>query len=119
MNRYRVCGTVSVDIYAEIDAPTLEDALEYARDNFRMEEYCNGSVGCEDGGYEFGDAEVTCCCDIDWYDDYSELVEENIETETDIWDSDEDDDEEPDGYWDWALSGDYDEIDDEEEDEEE
>ena len=32
MNRYRVCGTVSVDIYAEIDAPTLEDALEYARD---------------------------------------------------------------------------------------
>lgn len=75
MNRYRVCGTVSVDIYAEIDAPTLEDALEYARDNFRMEEYCNGSIGCEDGGYEFGDAEVTCCCDIDWWDDYSELVE--------------------------------------------
>lgn len=94
MNRYRVCGTVSVDVYAEIDAPTLEDALEYARDNFRMEEYCNGSVGCEDGGYEFGDAEVTCCCDIDWWDDYSELVEENIETETDIWNSDEDEESE-------------------------
>ena len=23
MNRYRVCGTVSIDVYAEIDAPTL------------------------------------------------------------------------------------------------
>ena len=33
MNKYRVCGTVSVDVYAEIDAPTLEDAIEYARDN--------------------------------------------------------------------------------------
>ena len=86
MNRYKIYGAVSVDVYAEIDAPTLEDALEYARDNFEMVEYCNGSVGCEDDSYEFGDAEVTCCCDIDWYEDCSELVEENVETETDIWD---------------------------------
>ena len=79
MNRYRICGTVSIDVYAEIDAPTLEDAMAYAEDNFRMEEYCNGTVGCEDGNYEFGEAEVTCCCDIDWHEDYSELVEEDVE----------------------------------------
>jgi CRISPR/Cas system-associated protein Cas7 (RAMP superfamily) len=86
MNRYKIYGTVSVDVYAEIDAPTLEDALEYANDNFEIVEYCNGSVGCEDMSYEFGDAEVTCCCDIDWCEDCSELVEEDVETETDIWD---------------------------------
>lgn len=79
MNRYRICGTVSVDIYAEIDANSLEEAMEYAEDNFRMEEYCNGTVGCEDGNYEFSEAEVTCCCDIDWHEEYSDLVEENVE----------------------------------------
>lgn len=94
MNRYRICGTVSVDVYAEIDAPTLEDAMEYAENNFHMEEYCNGTVGCEDSGYEFGEAEVTCCCDIDWEEAYSELVEEDVETETDIWDLDSDEDSE-------------------------
>lgn len=90
MNRYRVCGKVSVDVYVEIDAPTLEDAIEYAENNFHMEEYCGGTIGCEDGNYEFGEGEVTCCCDIDWLDDYSELLEEDVETETTIWDSDED-----------------------------
>ena len=94
MNRYRVCGTVSVDVYAEIDAPTLEDAMAYAENNFHMEEYCNGTVGCEDGNYEFGEAEVTCCCDIDWHEDYSELVEEDVETESDFWDTEEDDEDE-------------------------
>ena len=89
MNRYRICGTVSIDVYAEIDAPTLEDAMAYAENNFHMEEYCNGTVGCEDRCYEFGEGEVTCCCDIDWCDDCSELVEEDVETETDIWDVNE------------------------------
>ena len=97
MNRYRICGTVSIDVYAEIDAPTLEDAMAYAEDNFRMEEYCNGTVGCEDGNYEFGEAEVACCCDIDWHEDYSELVEEDVETESDFWDTEEDDDENENG----------------------
>ena len=94
MNRYRICGTVSIDVYAEIDAPTFEDAMAYAEDNFRIEEYCNGTVGCEDGTYEFGEAEVTCCCDINWHEDYSELVEEDIETESDFWDTEEDDENE-------------------------
>ena len=94
MNRYRVCGTVSVDIYAYIDAPTLEDAIEYARDNFCMEEYCNGSIGCADSNYEFDDADVTCGCDIDWWEDYSEIAEEDIETETTIWDDEVEDENE-------------------------
>ena len=94
MNRYRICGTVSIDVYAEIDAPTFEDAMAYAEDNFRMEEYCNSTVGCEDGNYEFGEAEVTCCCDIDWHEDCSELVEEDIETESNFWNTEEDDEDE-------------------------
>ena len=46
-----------------------------------MEEYCNGTVGCEDGGYEFDDAELTCCCDVEWQNDSAELVEENVNVE--------------------------------------
>lgn len=72
----------------------MEDALEYAENNFRMEEYCGGTVGCEDGSYEFGEGEVTCCCDIDWCDDCTELVEEDVEIETDIWDLDSDEESE-------------------------
>ena len=94
MNRYRIYGTVQVDVCVEIDAPTMEDALEYAENNFRIEEYCGGTVGCEDRCYEFGEGEVTCCCDIDWCDDCSELVEEDVETETDIWDVNEDEESE-------------------------
>ena len=93
-NRYRIYGTVQVDVMVEIEAHSLEEAMDYAWDNYRMEEYCNGTIGCEDGGYEFGDAEVTCCCDIDWHEDYSELVEENVETETDIWETEEENEEE-------------------------
>ena len=99
INRYRIYGTVMVDVAVEVDAPTLEDAMNYVEDNYRMEEYANNTVGCEDGGYEFNEAEVTCCCDVEWSEDYSELVEEDVETYTDIWDEyddeeDEDDDDE-------------------------
>ena len=92
MNKYRIYGTVSVDVCVEVVAPTLEDAIEYAEDNYRMEEYCNGTVGCEDGGYEFDDAELTCCCDVEWQNDSAELVEENVEG-YDFDDLDIDDDE--------------------------
>lgn len=51
MNRYRIYGTVQVDVCVEIDAPTMEDAFEYAENNFRIEEYCGGTVGCEDRYY--------------------------------------------------------------------
>ena len=89
MNRYRIYGTVMVDVAVEIDAPTLEDAMEYVTDNYRMEEYANNTVGCEDGGYEFDDAEVTCCCDVEWTEDGCEIVEENVETDVDIWNENE------------------------------
>lgn len=78
LNKYRIYGTVMVDVATEIDAHSLEEAMDYVRDNYRMEEYCNNTVGCEDGGYEFGEAEITCCCDIDWTEDGFEIIEENI-----------------------------------------
>ena len=62
-NRYRIYGTVQVDVMVEIEAHSLEEAMDYAWDNYRMEEYCNGTIGCEDGGYEFDDAELTCSPD--------------------------------------------------------
>ena len=88
-NRYRIYGTVQVDVAVEIEAHSLEEAIEYAWDNYRMEEYCNGTIGCEDGGYEFDDAELTCCCDIEWTEDGYDIIEENIPE-----DDDEEEDEE-------------------------
>lgn len=89
-NRYRIYGTVQVDVAVEIEAHSLEEAIEYAWDNYRMEEYTNGTVGCEDGSYEFDDAELTCCCDVEWTEDGFEIVETDIEDDED----DEEDDEE-------------------------
>ena len=94
INRYRVYGTVSVDVCVEVDAPTMEDAIAYAEDNYRMEEYSNGTVGIEDRDYNFSDGEVTCCCEIEWQEDCSELVEEDVEDENEIWNDEEDDEDE-------------------------
>ena len=94
INRYRVCGTVMVDVYMEIDAPTLEDAIEYASDNCCIEEYANGTIGVEDGSYNFGEGEVTCGNYVDWDENYSELVEEDVEDDNELWGSDDDEDDE-------------------------
>ena len=53
INRYRLCGTVMVDVYIDIDAPTLEDAIEYAENNVAIEEYANGTIGVEDAWNNF------------------------------------------------------------------
>ena len=42
------------------------------------------------GSYEFDDAELTCCCDVEWTEDGFEIVETDIEDDED----DEEDDEE-------------------------
>ena len=34
-NRYRIYGTVQVDVAVEIEARSLEEAIEYAWDNYR------------------------------------------------------------------------------------
>lgn len=83
LNRYRVCGTVTVDVYVEIEAKSLEDAIEYAEENFEMTEYANGSLGVEDGNWEFDDGEVTCGDYIRWHEEYSTLEEENVREEED------------------------------------
>ena len=94
MKKLNVTATCMTVYNSSIDVPnnmSLEEAIEYAWDNYRMEEYCNGTVGCEDGGYEFDDAELTCCCDVEWTEDGAEIVEENIEEE-DEEENDEDED---------------------------
>ena len=94
INRYRLCGTVMVDVYIDIDAPTLEDAIEYAENNIAIEEYANGTIGVEDGGYNFGDGEITCCDYINWAEDYCECTEEDVEDENEIWNSDNEEEDE-------------------------
>ena len=94
VNRYRVYGAVTVDVYMEIDAPSIEEALEYAEDNCHIIEYANGTVGIEDDDYNFGDGEITCCCEVEWEEAYSEMVEEDVDDDNMLWNTEEDDEKE-------------------------
>ena len=59
-----------------------------------IEEYANGTIGVEDGGYNFGDGEITCCDYINWTEDYCECTEEDVEDENEIWNSDDEEEDE-------------------------
>ena len=79
-NKYKLNGTVTADVYVEVIADSMEEAIEYAEDNFRIEEYANGMIGVEDDNYEY-EGEVVCCDTITWYEEYSECEEEDVEVD--------------------------------------
>ena len=65
MKKWIVNGVVTVDVYVEVEAETLQEAMEYADSNVGMVTYANETVGADD--YE-GDAkiEVFCSDNIEW-----------------------------------------------------
>lgn len=80
MRKYRLNGTVTLDVYIDVVAESLEQAIEIAEDDVSITEYCGAQVGVDywiDGGMG-----------IEWNETYSELVEEWEE------DDEEDDDDE-------------------------
>lgn len=79
-NRYRLNGIVTADVYVEVIADSMEEAIEYAEDNFKIEEYANGMIGVGDDNYEY-EGEVVCCDTINWYEEYSECEEEDVEVD--------------------------------------
>lgn len=70
MAKFRVNGTTIVDIYVEVEADTLEEAIEKAEDSCTLEEYTNGTMGVE--SYEY-DVDVCANGWIEWHEDYSEM----------------------------------------------
>lgn len=71
MAKFRVNGTTVVDIYVEVEADTLEEAIEKAEDSCSLEEYANGTMGVE--SYEY-DVDVCATGWIEWNEEYSEEV---------------------------------------------
>lgn len=71
MKKYKVCGTTTVNIYVEIEANSLEEAIEIADNEVGFIEFADGSIGL-DCDY---DGEIT---NRDWYqfEWYSEFSEE-------------------------------------------
>ena len=47
MATFRINGTTIVDVYVEVEAETLEEAIEKADDSCRHEEYTNGTMAVE------------------------------------------------------------------------
>lgn len=71
MATFRINGTTIVDVYVEIEADTLEEAIDKAEDTCRLEEYVNGCVGVEN--YEY-DVDMCASGWIEWHEEYSEEV---------------------------------------------
>ena len=90
MKEWEIRGQVLLDVTVTVEAETLEEAIEIAEDDVRLEEYCGAQVGL-DYGYaeEVTDADL---CDgginIDWHEEWCECTGE--------FEVDDDEDEEED-----------------------
>ena len=83
MKKWRLCGCVNVDVYVSVEAETLEEAIEIAEDECRMEEYCNNTVGVDYWSADaVSDGDVCCSYEIEWEEQYCELEDE--------WEDDDD-----------------------------
>lgn len=74
LKTFRINGVVMVDVYVEVVAETLEDAMEIVGDDVFMEEYANETVGADYNADEITDIEIVCSDAIEWHEEYSEEV---------------------------------------------
>ena len=44
---WSVHGSVVMDIYAEVEADTIEEAIEICENDVRVTEYCDGTIGVD------------------------------------------------------------------------
>lgn len=72
MAKWRINGTTVVDIYVEVEADTLEEAIDKADSEYHLEEYCNNTIGCE--SYEYGEAEMCATGWIEWNEEFAEQI---------------------------------------------
>ena len=67
---WRVNGTTTIDVYVEVEAETLEEAIDICYSEVNLAEYCNNTLGVE-SPY---DAEISENGYIDWSEEWSERV---------------------------------------------
>lgn len=70
MAMYRVCGATTINVYLDIEADSLEEAIELAEDNANLVEYCDGSLGI----YCDYDGNISENGWFEWYEEYSEEI---------------------------------------------
>ena len=92
MRKWRLNGQVTLDVYVDVVAETLEEAIEIAEDDVSITEYCGAQVGVDYYADEEDEADlVDGGMGIEWNETYSELKEEWEEEEyADDWDDEED-----------------------------
>ena len=74
LKTWKVNGVVMVDVYVEVMAETLEEAMQIVDDDVFMEEYANETVGADYNADEINEIELVCCDCIEWHEEYSEEV---------------------------------------------
>lgn len=67
---YNVNGTATIDVNLKIEADSLEEAMELAEDNFRLGEYCDGTIGLD---CEY-DGELVDNGWVEWNEEFSECI---------------------------------------------
>ncbi len=72
---WRVSGTTTINVYVEVEAETLEEAIDICDSNINLTEYCDGNIGV-DSYYadEISDVEVSENGYIDWSEEWSKEV---------------------------------------------
>lgn len=67
---WRVSGETVINVYVEVEAETLEEAIDMCWNEVKLTEYCDGTLGVE-SPY---DAEISDNGYIDWSEEWSEEV---------------------------------------------
>lgn len=73
MAKFKVNGTILVDICVEVEADTFKKAIEKAENTCILETYANNVFGISNCEYEIN---VHDFGRIDWYEDYLEMESE-------------------------------------------
>ena len=75
MRKFRIYGSALVDIDVEVEANTFEEAMAIVDTDVYVQSYVD-SVGIEVTADEIHDYSIDSSCDIEWTEEYSELLDE-------------------------------------------
>ena len=75
MKKWRVCGITTINLYVDVEAETLEEAIDIADSDVSLSEYIDGSIGAEYSEAE--NVDITENGWFEWQAEYSELIEDD------------------------------------------
>ena len=87
MKLFKIRGTSVIDIEVEIEAKSLEEAIQKCDEGISIDNYCNGTVGAVDYSCDANGVDTSSFGYIEWDERNCEVIRDDEE-------GDEDDDEE-------------------------